>query len=405
MIYLDNAATSFHKPETVLLAVQEALHHMGNSGRGAHGASLDASRTIFATRQLLAELFHAGDPSRVAFTANSTESLNMAIFGLFKPGDHVITTMLEHNSVLRPLYLLEQAGVELTILPADGKGCIRYDDLKQALRKNTRGIVCTHASNLTGNMLDIGRIGGVCRENDLLFLVDASQTAGVFDINIEEMGIDALCFTGHKSLLGPQGTGGIWVREGVSVKPLLVGGSGVHSYSKSHPEDMPAALEAGTLNGHGIAGLHAALCYLKETGIGRIRERELSLMKRFYEGVKGITGVTVYGDFSCLDYWKGEGDSNICTAKRAAGRDGLAEPYLRAPIVTINIRDYDSGETADELACRYGIYTRAGAHCAPLMHKALGTEAQGAVRFSMSSFNTEEEIDQAVRAVEEIAAE
>lgn len=375
MIYLDNAATSYQKPEAVYQAVQEAMHHMGNSGRGAHGASLDASRQIYSARELLAELFHAGDPSRVAFTANSTESLNMAVFGLFGPGDHVITTMLEHNSVLRPLYLLEEAGLELTILPADQKGCICYEDIEKAIRPNTKGIICTHASNLTGNMVDIGRIGRFCRKKGLLFVVDASQTAGVFDINMEEMGIDVLCFTGHKGLLGPQGTGGICVRQGVAVRPLIVGGSGVHSYSKAHPEDMPTALEAGTLNGHGIAGLYAALRYIQETGMEQIRERELSLMRQFYDGVRTIPGVTIYGDFT----------------------------GQRAPIVSLNIRDYDSGEVADELAYHYEIYTRAGAHCAPLMHRALGTESTGAVRFSMSHFNTEAEIDEAVRAVHEIA--
>lgn len=375
MIYLDNAATSYQKPEAVYQAVQEAMHHMGNSGRGAHGASLDASRQIYSARELLAELFHAGDPSRVAFTANSTESLNMAVFGLFGPGDHVITTMLEHNSVLRPLYLLEEAGLELTILPADQNGCICYEDIEKVIRPNTKGIICTHASNLTGNMVDIGWIGRFCRKIGLLFVVDASQTAGVFDINMEEMGIDVLCFTGHKGLLGPQGTGGICVRQGVALRPLIVGGSGVHSYSKAHPEDMPTALEAGTLNGHGIAGLYAALRYIQETGMEQIRERELSLMRQFYDGVRTIPGVTIYGDFT----------------------------GQRAPIVSLNIRDYDSGEVADELAYHYEIYTRAGAHCAPLMHRALGTESTGAVRFSMSHFNTEAEIDEAVRAVHEIA--
>ena len=375
MIYLDNAATSYQKPEAVYQAVQEAMHHMGNSGRGAHGASLDASRQIYSARELLAELFHAGDPSRVAFTANSTESLNMAVFGLFGPGDHIITTMLEHNSVLRPLYLLEEAGLELTILPADQNGCICYEDIEKVIRPNTKGIICTHASNLTGNMVDIGWIGRFCRKIGLLFVVDASQTAGVFDIDMEEMGIDVLCFTGHKGLLGPQGTGGICVRQGVAVRPLIVGGSGVHSYSKAHPEDMPTALEAGTLNGHGIAGLYAAFRYIQETGMEQIRERELSLMRQFYDGVRTIPGVTIYGDFT----------------------------GQRAPIVSLNIRDYDSGEVADELAYHYEIYTRAGAHCAPLMHRALGTESTGAVRFSMSHFNTEAEIDEAVRAVHEIA--
>ncbi len=378
MIYLDNAATSYQKPEEVIKAVTDAMLHLGNSGRGAHGASLDASRMIFDTRRLLAELFHAEDPSRVAFTANSTESLNMAIQGTFAPGDHVITTMMEHNSVLRPLYLIEKRGVRLTILPADKDGNIRYGDIEAAIRENTRGFVCTHASNLTGNLNDLEAIGRICRKHRILFLVDASQTAGVFDIDMKRMGIDVLCFTGHKGLLGPQGTGGICVREGLAVRPLVVGGSGVRSYLTAHPEEMPTALEAGTLNSHGIAGLHAALLYLKSTSCENIRKRELMLMDRFYEGVKRIPGVRVYGDFS------------------------EEKLHNRAPIVAINVWDYDSGEIADELAYTYGICTRAGAHCAPLMHEALGTVKQGAVRFSMSHYNKEEEIDEAIHAVREL---
>ncbi|MDR1550486.1 MAG: aminotransferase class V-fold PLP-dependent enzyme [Hungatella sp.] len=379
MIYLDNAATSCQKPEEVIKAVTEAMVTLGNSGRGAHGASLDASRLIFHTRRLIAELFHAGDPSRVAFTANSTASLNMAIQGLFKPGDHVITTMMEHNSVLRPLYLMEEQGVELTILPADQKGRIRYEDIEEKVGQSTKAVVCTHASNLTGNMNDLETIGRICKKNGLLLVVDASQTAGVFDIDMERMGIHVLCFTGHKGLLGPQGTGGICVRQGVSIRPLMVGGSGVKSYLKTQPDEMPEVLEAGTLNGHGIAGLHAALLYLEKTGMGTIRERELLLMRRFYEGVKDIPGVRVYGDFS--------EEALLC----------------RAPVVALNIRDYDSGEVSDELANSYGIYTRAGAHCAPLMHQALGTVEQGAVRFSMSHYNKEEEIDEAIHAVRELS--
>ena len=379
MIYLDNAATTFRKPEEVRQAVADAMVSLGNSGRGAHGASLDASRLIFDTRRLLAELFHGGDPSRVAFTANSTASLNLAIQGLLEPGDHVITTMMEHNSVLRPLYRMEELGVELTILPADEKGRVGYEDYEKAVRRNTKAVVCTHASNLTGNLNDLEIIGNMCRRHGLLLIVDASQTAGVFEIDMENMGIDVLCFTGHKGLLGPQGTGGICVREGISIRPLLVGGSGVKSYLKTQPEEVPEALEAGTLNGHGIAGLHAALLYLEKTGIETIRERELMLMRRFYEGVKDIPGVRVYGDFS----------------EKAL--------FCRAPVVALNIGDYDSGEVADELACSYDIYTRAGAHCAPLMHQALGTVEQGAVRFSMSHYNKEEEIDEAIHAVRELS--
>ena len=377
MIYLDNGATTYHKPEAVIQAVADAMRHMGNSGRGSHQASLGASRTIYDTRVLVSELFGLGNPLQVAFTANSTASLNMAVQGIFSPGDHVITTMLEHNSVLRPLYRMRENGVELTIVRADRLGNIRYEDMEAAIRPNTKGIICTHASNLTGNLVDIARVGEICRRASLVFILDASQTAGVFDIDMGMMGIDVLCFTGHKSLMGPQGTGGICVREGISIRPLMAGGSGTHSYSELHPSDMPEALEAGTVNGHGIAGLHAALEFIKETGMESIRTREQLLMRRFYQGVSDIRGVTVYGDFSRMD--------------------------LHAPVVALNIRDHDSGEVSDGLAMDYGIYTRAGAQCAPMMHQALGTVEQGAVRFSMSYYNTEEEMDQAVLAVREMA--
>ncbi|MDF2888427.1 MAG: cysteine desulfurase family protein [Lacrimispora sp.] len=380
MIYLDNAATSLQKPEEVRRAVADAMLHMGNPGRGIHGASLDAARMIYDTRSLISQLFHVGSPGQVAFTANSTESLNMAVEGIFRPGDHVITTMMEHNSVLRPLYRMEEKGLELTVLPVDKNGCVHYEDFETAVRSNTRAVVCTHASNLTGNINDLDRIGKICKKHGILFLVDASQTAGVFEIDMMEMGIDVVCFTGHKGLLGPQGTGGICVREGLHIQPLIVGGSGVQSFLRTQPEQMPERLEAGTLNCHGIAGLHAALLYIGQTGMDVIRKREQFLMRRFYEGVKDIPGVIVYGDF---------------TPK------SLNE---RAPVVALNIGDFDSGEVADELAVSYDIYARAGAHCAPLMHQALGTETQGAVRFSMSHFNTEDEIDQAVKAVRELSS-
>lgn len=378
MIYFDNAATTMIKPPCVIEAVTEALQHMGNSGRGAHGASLGASRTIYATRELLAEFFHAESPARIAFTSNSTESLNIAIKGVFRPGDHVVSTVLEHNSVLRPLYELEQQGVAVTYAECDEKGAITPEEILGCVRENTRGIVCTHASNLTGNMIDIGRIGAAARERGLIFIVDASQTAGVVPIDVQQMKIDILCFTGHKSLLGPQGTGGIYVREGVDVRPLKSGGSGVQTYNREHPKEMPTALEAGTLNGHGIAGLHAAVEYIMETGMDVIREAENQLMWRFYDGVMKIPGIRVYGDFDTVE---------------------------RCPIVTLNLLDYDSGEVSDELAWRFGIATRPGGHCAPMMHGALGTVEQGAVRFSFSSFNTPEEVDTALYALCEMSAE
>lgn len=378
MIYMDNAATTIHKPEEVRAAVMAAFDTMGNAGRGASVPALDASRIIYGTREKLARLFHAGDPRRIVFTANSTESLNIALKGLFSRGDHVITTVLEHNSVLRPLYECRENGVELTILGCDGKGRISYEEMETAIQADTKAVVCTHASNLTGNMIELERVGAMAKRHGLLFVVDASQTAGVWPIDVEKMQIDVLCFTGHKSLLGPQGTGGMYVREGVYIRPLLSGGSGIDTYNEKHPAEMPTALEAGTLNGHGIAGLGAALSWIEKTGMDRIRQRELSLMRRFYNGVFRIPGVTVYGDL---------------------------ETEKRAPVVSLNILDYDSSEVSDELSTVYGIVTRPGAHCAPLMHRALGTVEQGAVRFSFSFFNTEEEVDLAIEAVRELARE
>ena len=378
MIYFDNAATTMRKPSCVVQAVAEAMCSLGNSGRGVHGGALSASRIIYDTREELAGLFGAESADRIAFTANSTQALNIAIKGTLRPGDHVITTALEHNSVLRPLYELEDQGVALTILLADSQGNICYDDFEKAIRPNTKVIVTTHGSNLTGNLLDIRRIGAVAKKYDLIYIVDASQTAGVFPVDVGSMHIDILCFTGHKGLLGPQGTGGIYVREGVAVHPLLSGGSGVQTYLRTHPLQMPTALEAGTLNGHGIAGLGAAVRYIQNTGMDTIRQQEQNLMWEFYTQVKDIPGITVYGDFT---------DQNRC------------------PIVTLNIRDYDSGAVSDALSEQYGIATRPGAHCAPLMHQALGTVEQGAVRFSFSHYNTKEEIDIAVSALRELARE
>lgn len=378
MIYLDNAATTMRKPQCVIDAVVEAMTSLGNAGRGSNEASLSASRVIYDTREKLCRLFGGSDPRRIVFTCNSTESLNTALKGLLNPGDHVITTMLEHNSVLRPLYEMEKRGVRLTILKCDRKGKLDVSQFEEAICDDTKMIVCTNGSNLTGNYVNVGEIGAIAKKRGVLFVVDASQTAGVFPINVEEMNIDVLCFTGHKGLLGPQGTGGMYVREGIQIRPLKCGGSGVQTYSKTHPSQMPTALEAGTLNGHGIAGLNAALDYLEKMGIDKIRHREQELMWRFYEAVKDIPQITVYGDYSTKD---------------------------RCAIVTLNIGDYDSGEVSDALLMDYGISTRPGGHCAPLMHEALGTVEQGAVRFSFSHYNTEEEIDTAIRAIAELAQE
>lgn len=375
MIYLDNAATTMRKPDGVIPAVVKAMESMGNSSRGTHEGALDAARSVYRTRVKLGRMFGCPE-ERVIFTCNSTEALNIAISGTIDKGDHVITTDLEHNSVLRPLYRLEaEKGVELSFVPADKLGNVDYADFERLMQPNTKAIVCTHASNLTGNHVDIQRVGEIAQRHGALLIVDASQTAGAFPINIKEMGIDVLCFTGHKSLMGPQGTGGLCVGEGVEIRPFKVGGSGVQSYSKTQPEEYPTRLEAGTLNGHGIAGLGAALDFIEQVGMDSIYQKEHQLMTRFYEGVKDIEGVTVYGDFS----------------------------RMRSPVVALNIKDYDSSAVSDELSEYYGIATRPGAHCAPRMHMALGTKEQGAVRFSFGCFNTQDEVNAAIYAVREIA--
>lgn len=380
MIYLDNAATTLKKPEAVIEAVTDAMRNMGNSGRGSGSTSLRASRVIYEARRTLTEFFGGTDPSRLVFTSNSTEGLNMAIRGIFVPGDHVITTELEHNSVLRPLYAeQEQNGISLTIVKSGKQGTVDYEGIEAAIRPETRAVICTHASNLTGNVVDLYRMGQIAKRNGLLFVVDASQTAGVLPLDIERMQIDVLCFTGHKSLMGPQGTGGLYVREEVEIRPFKSGGTGVHSFLKKQPDDYPEHLEAGTLNGHGIAGLLAAVREIQNIGLPAIYEKEHRFMQQFYDGVREIPGIKIYGDFS----------------------DSAA---VRCPVVSLNIGDMDAFEVSDWLQEEFGIITRAGAHCAPLMHQYFQTEKQGMVRFSFSYYNKEEEVLAAVRGVKNIAA-
>lgn len=376
MIYLDSSATSFLKPPQVAEAVFRSFNTIGNAGRGAHAPTLNASRLIYDTREKLAALFGTPDPSRIAFTCNATEALNIAIHGAIHPGEHVITTACEHNSVLRPLYLKEKEGTELTIIPADKKGRIRYDLLESSVKSNTSAIVLTHASNLSGNVTDLAFVSNFAKKHGLLLIVDASQTAGSLPINVVKMGIDILCFTGHKGLFGPQGTGGLYVREGLTLSPLKSGGSGSHSFDRQHPTDMPTALEAGTLNGHGIAGLNAGLDYILSTGVKNIHAKEISLSRRFVNGISDISDLKLYGDI---------------------------DAPLRTSIISLNIGNMSSASVSDILWEDYEICVRAGAHCAPLMHKTFGTEKQGAVRFSFSCFNTEAEIDTAIQAMHEIA--
>ena len=376
MIYLDNAATTIHKPEGVAQAMVQALSSLGNSGRGAHEATLDASRIIYGTREKLARLFGIKDPMRIAFTCNATESLNIAINGLFEKGDHVITTMCEHNSVLRPLYRLEENGVELSILPADSKGVPMYGELERLIQQNTRAIVITHASNLSGNVTDLGRVSAITQKYKLLLVVDASQSAGCIPIDVEKMGIDVLCFTGHKGLMGPQGTGGLYVHQGVKINPLKVGGSGIHSFDHEHPKAMPEHLEAGTLNVHGIAGLGGALNYLSEIGTEAIIKKERSLIKRLEDQIRDLPNIHLYGN---------------------------PDSSQRVGILSFNMGDEDSAYVADWLFEEEEIAVRSGAHCAPLMHETLGTKMQGAVRISVSHKNTEEEIDRTANAIKKLS--
>ncbi len=378
MIYLDNAATTRTKPPAVAQAVLEALSSYGNCGRGGHEGALSAARTIYETREKVAALLGCPRADHVCFTPNSTQALNIAIGGLLGPEDHVISTDLEHNSVLRPLYRLRDQGMAVDFVPAGGNGRLDYEAFGALLRPETKAVVCTHASNLTGNVIDIEWVGRFAREHGLLFILDASQTAGVLPIDMEALGIDVVCFTGHKSLMGPQGTGGLCVREGLEVRPFAVGGTGVQSYSEAQPAEYPTRLEAGTLNSHGLAGLRAALEFLEETGIDAIHAHEDRLARRFYGAVRDLPGVRVYGNFDAA---------------------------VRAPVVTLNIGDWDSAQVADELAERFGIATRPGAHCAPRLHRCLGTADQGAVRFSWSYFNTEAETDAAAEAVAVLARE
>lgn len=377
MIYLDNAATTLKKPPEVGQAMLEALQTAGNPGRGAHEPTLHASRLVYGAREALAELFHAESPACIAFASNATQALNTALNGLLRPGDHVITTVCEHNSVLRPLYRLQEQGVRLSFVGVDVAGVLHYEEFEQLLCPETKAVVVTGASNVTGNRTDLAFVSAFAKKHGLLFLVDAAQTAGAAPMDVQALGIDALCFTGHKALLGPQGTGGLYVRPGLSVAPLVVGGSGIHSFAEHHPAEMPTALEAGTLNVPGLAGLGAGVKWLLQQDAAALEARETALARSFYEMVREIPGVKLYGSFR--------------------------EP--RAPIVSLNLAGEDSARVADALWEEAGVCVRAGAHCAPLMHRALGTAEQGVVRFSFSHQNTEEEVQTAARALRTLAEE
>lgn len=374
MIYLDNAATTMHKPQTVIDAVTQAMCSLGNAGRGATSGALDAARTIHACRAKLARLLGCPRADHVCFTPNSTAALNTAINGVVRPGDHVVTTVLEHNSVLRPLNrLAAEQGVTVEHAGCDTNGVLDYDELERLVTPGTRAVVVTHASNVTGSAVDIARVAALAHAAGALVIVDASQSAGTAHIDMRAMGLDVVCFTGHKGLMGPQGTGGLAVAEDVDVVPWAMGGTGVHSFDTLQPMEWPTRLEAGTLNGHGVAGLSAGLDFIEaQGGVEAIATHERALADRFLAGVREIPEIKLYGAF---------------------------DQSARSAIVSLNVGNIDSAEISDALMQGWGIATRPGAHCAPLMHCALGTERQGVVRFSFGYFNTAEEVDMAIDAL------
>lgn len=368
MIYFDQAATSYHRPDCVATAVVEAIFHAGNASRSTAGPSIWSSRIVYEAREKIARLFNA-KTENVAFTSGVTESLNLVIASFFNKG-HIITTANDHNSVLRPLYLREN-DLDLTIIPVDKDGNFEYELMERAFRPDTLAVITTGASNVTGNLMDIQRIGTIAHEHNALFILDAAQVAGLIPLDMENFNIDILCFTGHKELFAPQGTGGIVLREGLHPVPVKVGGSGFYSFAKNHPDMMPNVFEAGTANVHGIAGLNASVDWILKHGLDI---DAILLAKTFYEGLREIEDIKIYGCF-----------------KRN-----------RVPVISFNIKDIDSSVIADRLWMEYNIAVRSGIHCAPLIHQALGTDKQGTVRFSFSRFNTQEEVKQALIAIKEI---
>lgn len=378
MIYLNNAATTIQKPPEVARAVIEAMAGAGSSSRGASADDLAAARAVAGTRSRLARLIGFGHPERVAFTLNATMALNTAIFGLLRPGDHVITTDFEHNSVLRPLNELSRRGaIELDHLPADASGRLHMEELDGLFRPGTRAVVATHASNLTGAVTDAAALARAAHSHGALFILDASQSLGCLPVDMGAIGADILCFTGHKALMGPQGTGGLVVSPEVELAPLVHGGTGVKSAEPFQPESYPEHLEAGTMNAQGLAGLSAALGYLLALGVERVAEHEEGLRRRFLDGLCGLPAI-VYGE-----------------------HDG----HSHTGVVALNLAGLDSSTVADRLAYEHGVATRAGLHCAPRMHAALGTLDRGAVRFSFGWYTTAADVDAALEALDAIARE
>ncbi|HHT46573.1 MAG TPA: aminotransferase class V-fold PLP-dependent enzyme [Firmicutes bacterium] len=377
MIYFDNAATSWPKPEEVYKAAENYLRNGGaNPGRSGHTRSIDADRLVYEARERAATILGAGEPEEIVFTFNATDSLNMAIKGVLEPGDHVIYTSFEHNSVLRPLTSLRRNGtITATMIACDASGNIDIQDIEKAILPNTRLIVCTHASNVIGTVLPVKEISKLARNYGILFLLDAAQTAGSIPINLQEIKPHLAAFTGHKGLLGPPGVGLLYVRKGVSIKPWREGGTGSRSEEEQQPEMMPDYLEAGTMNTPGIAGLNEGLKFIEKTGISTITEREFRLAYKLRAGLRDI------------------------------GRVKLFEPvreHQSVAVVSFIVEGFDSGELGYVLEQAYGILCRTGLHCAPWAHRTIGSFPQGTVRFSLGYFNREEEVEHALKALREI---
>lgn len=377
MIYLDNAATSWPKPDAVGEAMVACIKNYGaNPGRSGHRMAMQASEKVYECRENLARLFGIGDPLRIAFTANATEAINLAVKGLLAAGDHVIISSMEHNAVVRPLKKLESRGVELSVVKADSSGQVDLKDIEKSIKSNTKLLLVTHASNVTGTLNDVQPIGCLAKEHKIIFMVDAAQTAGKYPVDVELMNIDLLAFPGHKGLLGPQGTGGLYIREGLTLDTLKEGGTGSVSESLAQPDFLPDRFESGTLNTPGIVGLNEGIKYILKTGIDNIRQHEKQLEQQMLKGLGQIPGVKVYG-------------SN--------------NPELRNGVISITIEGKDCNEVGNELDEKYGIATRGGLHCAYLAHETIGTQNTGTIRFSIGPFNTTGDIEQALLAIKTIA--
>ncbi|MBN2402967.1 MAG: aminotransferase class V-fold PLP-dependent enzyme [Spirochaetes bacterium] len=381
MIYFDNAATSWPKPKAMIKSMADFNANVGaNPGRSGHRLSVEAARIIFNTREIIASLLGSGDPLSIVFTRNATESINTAVRGLLQSGDHVITSGMEHNSVMRPLRAMEKQGIELSVVECSAAGSLSPDDVAFAIKKNTRMIIMTHASNVTGAIMPISDIARIAYDKGIIFCVDAAQTAGSVPINVIKNNIDILFFTGHKSLYGPQGTGGFYIRKGVDtmMEPLERGGTGSRSEFEEHPDFMPDRFESGTPNTIGIAGLCAGATFVSAMGVDAIRKKEIALTELFLDGIQQFKGVKIYGNM---------------------------DPAKRTAVVSFTIDGQSPSDISLKLDEKYTIMSRPGLHCAPSAHRTIGTFPEGTVRFSFGVFTTELEINIAIKAIETICRE